>query len=112
MDEINNLKRLLNLSDEERRELEKNAEKFVDLAKKLIQSYDQFENEKVKAGRLKTLLDNVIYKVNFSYNELFKTSTEINNELSSHKKGKMKIGENLLREIEEFISNNSKKKEL
>lgn len=112
MDEIKNLKRLINLSDDEKSELEGNEVKFIDLAKKLVQSYNHFENEKVKVGRMKTLLENVTYKINFSYNELFRTSAEIKDELVPSTESDLTISENLLKEIEEFVSKNSSKKEI
>ncbi len=111
MDEIKTVKRLINLSGQEAEELDRNEGKFMGLARKLVKSYDLFENEKVKAGRLKTLLDNVIYKINFSYNELFRIATELNKELGLAKKNKIKVGEGLLKEIEDFLSENSRKKE-
>lgn len=111
MEEINGLKRLLNLSEEERKELDENQEIFTEVARKLIQSYEKFEIEKVKAGRLKTLLDNVIYKINFSYGELFRTSSEIRNELAPPQQGKQRMSAGLLKEIEEFLAENSSRKE-
>ncbi|AKA48738.1 hypothetical protein IX51_06070 [uncultured archaeon] len=112
MEEIDAVKRLMSLSEDEIRELDEHESDYLESAKKLVKSYDSFEKETVKAGRLKTLLGNVTYKVNFSYNELFRTANQIREELKQASKNGVKIGESLSKKIEEFLSENSERKEL
>lgn len=108
MEEINTVKRLVNLSPQEIEELENNQDKFVELAKKLIATYDRFENGKVKVGRLTTLHENIVYKINFSYRELHKASLSLREEYDS---GKKDLSDNLKKMVGEFISENKERKE-
>lgn len=111
MDEINNIKRLLGLTDSEVEELNRNLDKYIESAKKFISRYDTFEIENVKSGRLKTLLDNITYKVNFSYTELYKTANLIKEKYEHAIKQGIKINDALSKEIRKFLSDYSEKKE-
>ncbi len=109
MDEIRNIKRLVNLSPEEERELDSAGEKYMDLMKQVIRSYDSFESGKVKVGRLKILLGNVTYKVNFSYKDLYRVAQELREVYENAERPD--IGDSLKKEIEDFLSRNREMKE-
>lgn len=111
MDEVKNIKRIVNLDPEEEKELEINSGEYMELAKRALKSYDSFEKGKVKVGRLKILLGNVTYKVNFAYLDLFKTAQRLKEELEKAVSQGAPLNESLEKEVDEFLRKNSKKKE-
>lgn len=111
MDEIKTVKRLVNLSTEEERELEEHEEEYMQLAKELISTYDRFENGKVKVGRLTTLHENIVYKINFSYKDLYKTAVELKTTFDGVAKDRAELNESLIKGVEDFLSRNGERKE-
>ncbi len=111
MDEIKDVKRLVNLTAEEEEELQARSVELKDLAADVVSSYDGFEKGKVRVGRLKTLLDNFIYKVNFAYKDLHKTAGEVKEALDNAEKSGAKASAALRNEVEKFLSENKELKQ-
>lgn len=111
VDEIKNIKRIVNLDPGEESELETNSSQYMELSKRALKSYDSFEKGKVKVGRLKTLLGNVTYKVNFAYLDLFRTAQQLRDQLEKAKSEGVSFNESLEKEVNEFLQQNSRKKE-
>lgn len=111
MDEVRTVRRLVNLTPMEDEELEGNQEKHMDEMKVLISTYDRFENEKVKAGRLSTLHDNFVYKINFAYIELHKTTGRVKESYEKLVQDGVSVSPSLQKMVEKFLSENEERKE-
>lgn len=111
MDEVKTVRRLVNLSPEEEEELQVNEQDHLDLARELITAYDKFESGKVKVGRLTTLHENIVYKINFSYRELYRTANELRTAFEDIGECDGKMSKPLMDAVEDFLSKNKERKE-